>query len=507
MFNLEILLRSSGMHLEKTLSIKEDHAVLQVQRGDTGSFLLRIYKRKVPAYQMMEQHHEEGFPFVYRTYEEEGFFVVEEELIEGVPLSSYLAANGPMNEGNAAKLLMQICRALHRLHKNGFIHRDMKPEHIILGEDQKVFLIDLDASMGISQEKRQDTQLIGTVVYAAPEQFGLTRSDVRSDIYALGILLNEMLTGLHPTVNQYRRGKLGRIIEICTKINPADRYQTLDALMEALELPAKYPDPTRLRLHKNTVIRLILAGVAAAAIFLGPLLLNEFIAVDGTAKWTEKPNAEILAMEGKWLQMYKYERMEDYSFVHRDGSQGARYYTEDGTLIDDSYRVYCDPQVGVVNRWIPETGGWDIISQNCDAGATGYLHAEKDGKHYAIDVQVLGESMSAYRSLPTLLDFTEGYLQSKQVSGQGPVYSIDYTYQRDELVTLYLAAAIGMDVLQVQCSSPLVNLERCEDYGLWNGPVYKLTFENPQGGDTWFTVNSNMNPLTFNMIEVLPPGQ
>jgi len=85
--------------------------------------------------------------------------------------------------------------------------------------------------------------LIGTALYAAPEQFGLTRSDVRSDVYALGILLNEMLTGNHPTVMQYRKGRLGKIIETCTKINPDDRYQSMDELMAVLDYASKSLQP------------------------------------------------------------------------------------------------------------------------------------------------------------------------------------------------------------------------------------------------------------------------
>ena len=79
---------------------------------------------------------------------------------------------------------------------------------------------------------------------------------------------------------------------------------------------------------------------------------------------------------------------------------------------------------------------------------------------------------------------------------------------RAELAIGLIAPAIaGRDVLEVACSSPMVSIEPVEPYGLWHGPVYKLTFENPKGGDTWFTVKSNMNPLTFYMNEELPSGQ
>ena len=529
MFKVETVLRSSGMTLEKTLSIKEEHAVLQVQRADTGSFILRLYRREIPAYRMLEGSWCAGFPAVYRTYEEEGFFVVEEELVEGISLQDCLAEKGAMCERQAVETALQICDALKILHQNGLIHRDIKPEHVLLTQDNRVCLIDLDASMGIQREKLQDTQLIGTIAYAAPEQFGLTRSDVRTDLYAMGILLNEMMTGVHPTVKQYRKGRIGAAIETCTRLNPDARCQTAEELMEILGDPAKYAASAPAAVRQNRFIKMAAAAMAAAAVFLGA----------GWIGWMEKDSAALddisdtlpaslnkeardavrnvsppvkiegasPAMEDQWLQMYKYDWMEDYAQVHRDGGQAVRYYTEDGTLIDNTYHVYCDPQVGRVRLWDSETGAWDIVSQNCDAGATGYIYAEKDGKTYAIDVLVLGESMSAYTSLPTLVDFTQGYLQSRQVNGQGDTYGIDRTYRREEKVTLYLAAAMGMEMMEVACSSSLVSIEPVEPYGLWNGPVYKLTFSNPEGGDTWFTVKSNMNSLTFFMKEELPAGQ
>ncbi len=525
MFEVEKVLRSSGMTLEETLSIKEEHAVLRVQRADTGSFILRLYRKEIPAYRVLEGTWCEGFPVVYRTYEEEGFFVVEEELVEGSSLQARLSKQGVMGERQAVEIALQVCDALKVLHKNGLIHRDLKPEHVMLTEEGQICLIDLDASMTIEPKKMQDTQLIGTVVYAAPEQFGLTRSDARSDVYAVGILRNEMLTGNHPTVKQYRKGRLSSVIETCTKINPDDRYQSMSELVDALGAPTKYPAPGLPLIRQSRTVKLTAAGVAAAVILVGvgwfaarnpssSVPENTILAYTDElpyspeyAKPPVKADGEAPAMEGEWLQLYKYDRMEDYARVHRHGSQGARYYIEDGTLVDYTYEVYCDPQLGVVNGWLPENGGWDIVSQNCDAGSTGYLYAEKDGKKYAIDVLVLGEGMSAYTSLPTAVDFTEGYLQSRRIGGKGDTYAIDYTYRREEPVTLYLAAAMGMDVLEVKCTSPLVSIEPCEPYGLWHGPVYKLTFENPDGGDTWFEVTSNMNPLTFYMKEELPPGQ
>lgn len=70
---------------------------------------------------------------------------------------------------------------------------------------------------------------MGTVGYASPEQLGLSQSDPRTDIYAVGVMLNVMLTGKHPS-EQLARGRAGRIVRRCTRINPDERYQSAAAL-------------------------------------------------------------------------------------------------------------------------------------------------------------------------------------------------------------------------------------------------------------------------------------
>jgi len=82
-------------------------------------------------------------------------------------------------------------------------------------------------------DKAKDTVIMGTVGYVAPEQLGLSQSDARTDIYAVGVLLNVMLTGKHPT-EVFAPGRAGKIVRKCTALNPADRYQSAARLRDAL---------------------------------------------------------------------------------------------------------------------------------------------------------------------------------------------------------------------------------------------------------------------------------
>ena len=114
----------------------------------------------------------------------------------------------------------------------GIIHRDVKPSNVIL-QGKTAVLIDFDASRKYDASSRKDTQVLGTVGYAAPEQYGFTQTDSRADIYAVGVMLNVMLTGEHPS-RTLAKGHLGRVIQRCTMISPQRRYPNILRLIEDL---------------------------------------------------------------------------------------------------------------------------------------------------------------------------------------------------------------------------------------------------------------------------------
>ncbi len=496
MNHVEKVLRNSGMTLEETLSLKENHAVLRVQRADTGSFILRLYRKEIPAYIMLEKEWCKGFPPVYRTYEEEGFFVVEEELVEGISLQSYLSAQGTLNEAETKKLTQQVCEVLKELHSRGVIHRDIKPEHILLTEDKQLYIIDLDGTMMIQPEKEQDTQLIGTVVYAAPEQFGLARSDQRADVYAIGILMNEMLTGVHPAVTRYQDGPLADVIERCIRMNPAERYQTAEELSQVLD--AIEVRSSAVSEKKKTGKKKLLAGICAAAVLLAVIAVI-FLPGNSAELPEEEPPGQTLTVDGvEYLQLYKGERRLTTYRNFRLGYQFDKLFTEDGTQVDESWNVYTDSQVGFINGWEESFGGWRVQSEGCDIDARGYLYAEKDGKQYAIEVIVLGEPMSAYVSVPELGNLTEGYLQPEHHPSIHEREVIRLTYRKNEPVILYLAAMEGASNLEMPvCSSALIHIEPFDGADAWDKPVFTMTYENPDGGDALVEVKSNVGHLIF----------
>lgn len=186
-------------------------------------------------YKLLKAYPVSGTPRVILMAETEKELIVIEEYISGSTLNLLLRQNGVFTEKAAVQITLQLCRILNQLHDQPrrIIHRDIKPSNVIIGSSQTVWLVDFDASKRYSESSTRDTTLLGTVEYAAPEQYGFAQSDARTDIYGLGILLNIMLTGQFP-VKLPAKGAVGQIIQKCTQIDPAARYQSVDSLEKAL---------------------------------------------------------------------------------------------------------------------------------------------------------------------------------------------------------------------------------------------------------------------------------
>ncbi len=178
-----------------------------------------------------EKH--ENLPTVFEVCSCEDYVLVLEEFIEGELLSEYAAKNS-VNEKRAVEIIADICDALSFLHSKGIIHRDVKPDNIIIAPNGKAVLIDFSAARLMTDGKEHDTRHLGTVGYAAPEQYGVFQSMPQTDIYALGVLLNELILNTHPSV-KIPGGKIGKIIRKCTDTNIFNRYQSTEALAKELK--------------------------------------------------------------------------------------------------------------------------------------------------------------------------------------------------------------------------------------------------------------------------------
>lgn len=216
----------------KTIKHSERGSVSLLQNKQNGTrFIFRHYRGNGEVYRKLLGISYPNLPQIMETAERDGMVAVLEEYIQGDSLA-YLLEGALFSRAEARKITMQLCNALWVLHKLGAVHRDIKPENVIIRGSEAI-LIDFDASRIFKSDTNQDTQILGTTGYAAPEQYGIAQTDERADIYSLGVLLNIMLTGKHPS-KELASGRLGRIVQKCTMVNPEKRYKSVLYLMEAL---------------------------------------------------------------------------------------------------------------------------------------------------------------------------------------------------------------------------------------------------------------------------------
>lgn len=212
--------------------------IIIVRHRDTGNRyikkLLTTYNKSV--YDYLREHPVSHMPKIEALYESENALIVIEEYVEGRTVADILN-DEPLQEKEAVRIVLAVCRILNELHglPTPIIHRDIKPSNIIVSLDDEVYLLDVNVAKWYDPDRTDDTRYMGTRFFAAPEQagYGLTASSAKSDIYAVGVLLNVMVTGCFPREEKAKEPLWG-VIERCISLE-ADRRFTAAELMAELE--------------------------------------------------------------------------------------------------------------------------------------------------------------------------------------------------------------------------------------------------------------------------------
>ena len=186
---------------------------------------LSVYNPQV--YRWLKENPHPNLPRIYMVSEESGQLTVMEEYIQGVTFDRYLAEN-KVTEEQKLRLFRNLCGAVRHLHsaEPPIIHRDLKYSNIMVTDDGILKLIDFDAAKLYRPNETRDTVFMGTQGHAAPEQYGFGASDVRTDVYGLGILIRDLFPG---------NKCFQKIALKAAMLKPEERYQTVGELCNDLD--------------------------------------------------------------------------------------------------------------------------------------------------------------------------------------------------------------------------------------------------------------------------------
>lgn len=200
---------------------------------------------------------------IYDVGSENGLYYIVMEYVEGITLKTYIEKKGQLSFKESASIAIQVARGIEAAHNKNIIHRDIKPQNIIISTDGKVKVTDF----GIAKATSSNTissDVMGSVHYASPEQARNGFVDGRSDIYSLGIVMFEMVTGRVPfdgdttvaVALQHLQEEIARpsiyapdlpisfekIILKCTQKTPDRRYQTIEELLTDIRRSLAHTD-------------------------------------------------------------------------------------------------------------------------------------------------------------------------------------------------------------------------------------------------------------------------
>lgn len=243
-----------------------------------------------------------GIPKAYRIFEENGEVYLVREYIEGMSLAQMVLQKGGISEAEICRISRKICQTAEQFQNpdEPMIHRDIKPENIVVTPGGEVVFIDFGTMRSYKKDGSRDTFVVGTRGTAAPEQYGYTQTDQRTDVYAIGQTMLYMVSESYE-MNQLSECAVSRrmkkIIEKACSFEPDKRYGDAAQLRRAVE---KCQANNRKKVYKKAgaVFGLIAAGYILA-IFSpdGTVIENKRIETAEQSAAEEQIQAEITFRE------------------------------------------------------------------------------------------------------------------------------------------------------------------------------------------------------------------
>ena len=219
------------------LKLLDNNGSVQLVKSkiDDKNYVIKIKNYyDINVYQRLKKQKVEGIPQIFELIETEKGLIVVEEYVPGESLDEFINSSADAYE-NAEQgiidIIRKVCLILENLHMQSppIIHRDIKPQNILIYNDQ-VYLIDFNIAREYEGQKDKDTFAMGTKDYAAPEQYGFSESDARTDVYGVGATVKYLCEKL-----KVNSTKLNMVIDKAMEMDPVNRFQSVKEIVEFLE--------------------------------------------------------------------------------------------------------------------------------------------------------------------------------------------------------------------------------------------------------------------------------
>ena len=284
--------KARDRELDRTVALK----VIRPELAGRPEILQRFKQELILARQVTHRN-------VIRIFdlgEAGGIKFITMEFIEGHDLKTVLARDGKLSPDRAVEIIQQVCLALEAAHSEGVVHRDLKPQNIMIDQQGRASVMDFGIARSLEFGGMTQTgALLGTPEYMSPEQVRGEHVDARSDLFTVGVIFQEILTGRLPfqaetaMASMFKRTKersvpvhqldpavpryLSDIVEKCLEIDPQDRFQSAREICDALEAwKSGTAAPIRvrsLRWARRALRNRAAIGFAAAGAALAVLLM------------------------------------------------------------------------------------------------------------------------------------------------------------------------------------------------------------------------------------------
>ncbi len=450
-----------------------------------------------------------GIPKVFETYEKDGKKYIVREYIAGRSLYDIVRAKGVLSVKDIFGVVLKITEILRYLHAQTppVIHRDIKPQNIIVGYDGSIHLIDFGISRVHKEESTQDTSVVLTLDYAPPEQFGFEQTSPLTDIYSLGVVILFMATG-HVSRSDLEakvvNNRLRNLIERCIAFDPKSRIQSVEVIDHFI---------TREKSHRRTSRRIAIAACLVTMMVLPSLLsygIGNKLGKDKGVQVGYKSGFDIGYVDGyEDAPIVKIGDMdEDATRGNRPGNmaieggafaaQGADsvFYVLDGDIIkmsekgtegDVIVRGQNAQALSYMNGWLYYSSGSKIMQTNIYTLDRDILREDMVGKLHLVNSKYYIAGEDGFYSL----DIADGSIKKRSDLFPCRWVNVD----KDKIVFVYGkdSALYSMDINSFKVRRLLDG--ECKNVCLFEGDIYCSTVKN--GHEELIRVDANTGNTTF----------